>query len=416
MDSEVAISLRNVSKCYKRYAHPVDRLKEILLPDRNHAQEFWALKDINLEVPKGKTVGIIGRNGSGKSTLLQIIAGTLTSTSGSVEVNGRIGALLELGSGFNLEFTGRENVFLNGAILGLSREEMEKRFDEIAAFADIGDFIDQPVKTYSSGMIVRLAFAVSVNVEPEILIIDEALAVGDAAFQFKCFERLEYLTKSGVTILFVSHDIGTVKNFCEHVLYLANGTERASGPADQIAELYFLDLRDQQKKSLGSSSLNSSVKLKKAIGGNSLIAFGTDEGHIVKAEFIDTGSWRSVFTTGDQIQVKVEVEFDQSVAHPCVSILLQDRRMLLIGGRRVRLPVDFQEDKVRSATILFNFKASLEEGSYFLTTKLENCQTANNALLIDKQVGLLSFEIVRSYQEDFLGIVDFKIGFNFIGE
>jgi lipopolysaccharide transport system ATP-binding protein len=173
----------------------------MLYPGYTYAQDFWALRDINLEVLKGQTLGIIGRNGSGKSTLLQIIAGTLTPTSGSVEVKGRIGALLELGSGFNPEFTGRENVFLNGAILGLTREEMEQRFDAIAAFADIGDFIDQPVQTYSSGMVVRLAFAVSVNIEPDILILDEALAVGDAAFQFKCFERLERLTKLGVTIL-----------------------------------------------------------------------------------------------------------------------------------------------------------------------------------------------------------------------
>jgi len=222
--SEIAISLKNVSKCFKRYAHPVDRLKEILYPGHTQSQNFWALQNINLEIIKGQTVGIIGRNGSGKSTLLQIIAGTLTPTSGSVEVKGRIGALLELGSGFNPGFTGRENVFLNGAILGLTREEMEQRFDDIAAFADIGDFIDQSVQTYSSGMVVRLAFAVSVNIEPDILILDEALAVGDAAFQFQCFERLERLTQLGVTILFVSHDMSSVKLFCEHVLYLANGT------------------------------------------------------------------------------------------------------------------------------------------------------------------------------------------------
>lgn len=188
--SEVAVSLNNISKCFKRYNHPTDRLKEILLPGRIRAAEFWALRDINLEVPKGQTIGIIGRNGSGKSTLLQIIAGTLTPTTGDVRVKGRVSALLELGSGFNSEFTGRQNIFFNGRLLGLSQREIEDRFDEIAGFADIGDFINQPVKTYSSGMFVRLAFAVVVNVSPEVLIVDEALAVGDMVFQHRCMRRM----------------------------------------------------------------------------------------------------------------------------------------------------------------------------------------------------------------------------------
>src|SRR4028118_1341232 len=184
--TENVISLKNVSKCFKRYDRPGDRLKEIIYPSKKLADEFWALQDINLEVPKGQTLGIVGRNGSGKSTLLQIIAGTLTPTAGEVRVNGRVSALLELGSGFNPEFTGRQNVFFNGQILGLSREEVEAKFDDIAAFAEIGDFIDRPVKTYSSGMAVRLAFAVVANTEPKILIVDEALAVGDAKFQARC--------------------------------------------------------------------------------------------------------------------------------------------------------------------------------------------------------------------------------------
>jgi lipopolysaccharide transport system ATP-binding protein len=171
--TEIAISLHNVSKCYKRYSRPVDRLKELLLPGRSHAENFWALRDINLEVAKGETLGIIGQNGSGKSTLLQIIAGTVTPTTGEVWVNGRVSALLELGSGFNPEFTGRQNVFFNGRILGLSRQEIEAKFDDIAAFAEIGDFLDQPIKTYSSGMVVRLAFAVIANTEPQILIVEQ---------------------------------------------------------------------------------------------------------------------------------------------------------------------------------------------------------------------------------------------------
>ena len=196
MSSEIAIKVENLSKCYHIYDQPRDRLKQMILPrmqraigmqPRQYFREFWALKDVSFEVKKGETVGIIGRNGSGKSTLLQMVCGTLNPTSGSIQTSGRIAALLELGSGFNPEFTGRENVYLNGAVLGLSRDEIDVRFDEIAAFAEIGEFIDQPVKTYSSGMMVRLAFAVAINVDPQILVVDEALSVGDELFQRKCF-------------------------------------------------------------------------------------------------------------------------------------------------------------------------------------------------------------------------------------
>jgi len=227
--SQIAISLKNVSKCFKRYTRPADRLKEILLPGKSRADEFWALQDIDLEVPKGQTLGFVGRNGSGKSTLLQIIAGTLTPTTGEVKVNGRVSALLELGSGFNPEFTGRQNVFFNGRLLGLSHKEIEDKFDEIAGFADIGDFIEQPVKTYSSGMFVRLGFAVAVNVAPEILIVDEALAVGDVVFQHRCIRRMRALMDSGVTTLFVSHDSGAIKTLCNSAVMLHEGKIHTSG-------------------------------------------------------------------------------------------------------------------------------------------------------------------------------------------
>ncbi|GAB4500233.1 MAG: ABC transporter ATP-binding protein [Anaerolineales bacterium] len=229
---DIAIRVKNLSKCYHIYGEPQDRLKQSIFPRvqrllgrpvRQYFKEFWALQDISFSVQKGETVGIIGRNGSGKSTLLQIICGTLTPTSGLIETQGRIAALLELGSGFNPEFTGRENVYLNGAILGLSKEEIDDRFDRIAAFADIGDFIERPVKMYSSGMIVRLAFSVQAMVDPDILIVDEALAVGDEKFQRKCFARLEELKDRGTSILFVSHSGVQIIELCDHVLLLDHG-------------------------------------------------------------------------------------------------------------------------------------------------------------------------------------------------
>ena len=238
MSEQIALSLKNVSKCYKQYARPVDRLKEIFLLGKSRAKEFWALRDINLEVFKGETLGIIGQNGSGKSTLLQIIAGTLMPTMGEIHVNGRVSALLELGSGFNPEFTGQQNVFFNGQILGLSRGQIEARFDDIAAFAEIGDFINQPVKTYSSGMIVRLAFAVVANTEPNILIVDEALAVGDAKFQARCMKRIRQLKEQGVTILFVSHDSSSVKMLCQRAALMSHGRMLEIGEPKEVVNHY----------------------------------------------------------------------------------------------------------------------------------------------------------------------------------
>lgn len=247
MSDDIAIKVEGLSKCYHIYDTPRDRLKQFVMPrlqrligiqPKQYFREFWALKDVSFEVKKGETVGIIGRNGSGKSTLLQMICGTLSPTGGSVETRGRIAALLELGSGFNPEFTGRENVYMNGAVLGLSTEEIDARFDDIAAFAEIGDFIEQPVKTYSSGMMVRLAFAVAINVDPEILIVDEALSVGDELFQRKCFSRIETIRASGSTILFVSHSGGTIVELCDRAVLMESGEKLAVGMPKQIVGRY----------------------------------------------------------------------------------------------------------------------------------------------------------------------------------
>jgi len=243
----VAISVSHLSKCYQIYDTPRDRLKQFVLPpiqkvmrknSKQYFKEFWALQNISFQVEKGETVAIVGRNGSGKSTLLQIITGMLMPSSGFVETHGCIAALLELGAGFNPEFSGRENVYLNAAVLGLSKEEVDDRFDDIAAFADIGEYIDRPAKTYSSGMLMRLAFAVNTCIEPEILIVDEALSVGDVPFQSKCFRRLRQLTENGTSILLVSHDISTVRSICRRALWLKQGQAEMWGDAKDVAKEY----------------------------------------------------------------------------------------------------------------------------------------------------------------------------------
>lgn len=235
MSSEISIKVKNLSKCYHIYDHPRDRLKQFVLPriprmvrlaglqPKQYFREFWALRDVSFEVNKGETVGIIGRNGSGKSTLLQMICGTVSPTSGCVTTSGRVAALLELGAGFNADFTGRENVLLNAAILGFPRDAVEERMAELLAFSELGEFLDQPVKTYSSGMYARLAFSIAVHVDPEILIVDEALAVGDSRFVAKCMRRIKKIQERGATILFVSHDVGSVRTLCQRAIWLDKG-------------------------------------------------------------------------------------------------------------------------------------------------------------------------------------------------
>jgi lipopolysaccharide transport system ATP-binding protein len=263
MDGELLISAKNLSKAYRIWSDPAARLFGPLMAEtaewlpgefgralraRAHARyrDFFALRDVSFEVRRGEAVGIVGRNGAGKSTLLQIIAGTLQPSSGTIRTAGRVGALLELGSGFNPEFTGRENVYLNAAVLGLSRRQAEAKFSEIEAFAEIGAFIDQPVKIYSSGMMMRLAFAVQTAIEPDLLIVDEALSVGDAPFQAKCFARLKELQRRGCSFLFVSHDIGTIRTLCHRALFLAGGKIMAQGESKAVCDAYQIAcLREQ---------------------------------------------------------------------------------------------------------------------------------------------------------------------------
>lgn len=381
--SEIAISLKNVSKCFKRYNRPVDRLQEILLPGKHRADEFWALKEINFEVPKGETLGVVGRNGSGKSTLLQILAGTLTPTTGEVKVKGRISALLELGSGFNPEFTGRQNVFFNGRLLGLSQKEIEDKFDEIAAFADIGDFIEQPVKTYSSGMYVRLAFAVAVNVDPEVLIVDEALAVGDIVFQHRCMRRMRDLMAHGVTTLFVSHDSGAIKTLCNSAIMLHDGVIHASGLPNSVIIEYIktvteleleltqaeVESHEQQKAVVNESiqdAVKSSIAENKTRRGNRKALI--EEVKLLN-RFGEFCGESPIFGFNELVILEVNLKVYESLSECIVGFFICDK-----NGNEIIGSNTFEENhpigKLEpgdTITISFKFKLPLRPASYSLT-------------------------------------------------
>lgn len=358
---DVAIRVEGLGKRYEVYPSPRDRLKQFVMPGlrravglapRDYFREFWALRDVSFDVEKGEAFGIVGRNGSGKSTLLQLITGTLTETTGTIETHGRIAALLELGSGFNPDFTGRENVFLNGMVLGLTRAEVEQRFDDIAAFADIGDHLDQPTRTYSSGMLVRLAFAVQVQVEPDILIIDEALAVGDALFQKRCYERIEKLLASGVTLLFVSHDQETVRTLTRRALLLHEGEVHALGSSSDVIlayrkqlhadeTAYFGELAERARKGRATDAAADSAGDGAAANGASgdaatasrsgALAFGDGGVRVLSVHTVGAdGEPNNVFRHGQKIRVVVRCVADEPAERLNVSVRIRNKQGLKV--------------------------------------------------------------------------------------
>lgn len=355
--NEIAIRVSNLSKCYEIYATPRDRLKQFLLPRvqrklgrqmHNYYREFWAVKDVSFEIKRGETVGIIGRNGSGKSTLLQMICGTLNPSSGTIETNGRVAALLELGSGFNPEFTGRENVYMNASVLGLTTQEIDQRFDDIVAFADIGDFIEQPVKTYSSGMMVRLAFAVIAHVDADILVVDEALAVGDAFFTQKCMRFLRAFIKTG-TVLFVSHDTASIRNLCNYAVWLEKGQVLQEGPPKDVCELYLeafyeamqgkssttklkafkrpdesIPIKDQRLEFINSSNLRNDLQVFKF--DPEAASFGKGGARIENVHLLDaTGDALSWIVGGEQVTLRIVVSVFQDLDSPIIGFHVKDR-------------------------------------------------------------------------------------------
>jgi ABC-type polysaccharide/polyol phosphate transport system ATPase subunit len=314
--SEIAIRVQNLSKCYQIYDTPRDRLKQFVLPRlqgitgkvrKQYFREFWALKDISFDVKKGETLGIIGRNGAGKSTLLQILCGTLTPSSGSVEINGRVAALLELGAGFNPEFTGRENVYMNASVLGLCKEEIDTHIDSIIAFADIGEFINQPVKTYSSGMFVRLAFAIAIHVEPSVLIIDEALSVGDIAFQNKCVLKIRELRDKGTTLLFVTHDLSTLQLICDRVMWLHRGEIVMIGDPVIVSQEYYVETAGVQTR----GNIHATVISQKVTGMAKFIEVTHDS---------PMSTIKPLFSVGDAIRFRLAVQAEKPIGRTVFSV------------------------------------------------------------------------------------------------
>ena len=397
MAEDIAISVNDVSKMYKLYDNPMDRLKESLgLSRKKKYKEHYALNHISFQVHKGETVGIIGTNGSGKSTILKIITGVLSPTGGEVSVNGRISALLELGAGFNGEYSGLENVYLNGSMIGFSREEIDAKLQSILDFADIGEFIHQPVKTYSSGMFVRLAFAVAINIDPEILIVDEALSVGDVFFQAKCYRKFEEFKEMGKTILFVSHDLSSIGKYCDRVVLLNKGEKLAEGGAKEMVNLYRRVLVNQyddadleegaenaeagQDGQLTDGTAGENVSKKEHAGGGramkdslnlnpKVLEYGSKLGEIVDfAIRDDTGMITNVIEKGKEFSVQMKVRFQADVNDPIFAFTLKDLKGTEITGTNTmyeHTPVKPQKaGDVREIT--FKQIMPLEAGEYML--------------------------------------------------
>ena len=397
MAEDIAISVNDVSKMYKLYDNPMDRLKESLgLSRKKKYKEHYALNHVSFQVHKGETVGIIGTNGSGKSTILKIITGVLSPTGGEVSVNGRISALLELRAGFNGEYSGLENVYLNGSMIGFSREEIDAKLQSILDFADIGEFIHQPVKTYSSGMFVRLAFAVAINIDPEILIVDEALSVGDVFFQAKCYRKFEEFKEMGKTIWFVSHDLSSIGKYCDRVVLLNKGEKLAEGGAKEMVNLYRRVLVNQyddadleegaenaeagQDGQLTDGTAGENVSKKEHAGGGramkdslnlnpKVLEYGSKLGEIVDfAIRDDTGMITNVIEKGKEFSVQMKVRFQADVNDPIFAFTLKDLKGTEITGTNTmyeHTPVKPQKaGDVREIT--FKQIMPLEAGEYML--------------------------------------------------
>jgi ABC-type polysaccharide/polyol phosphate transport system ATPase subunit len=439
--SNIAIKIENLSKVYKLYDQPLDRLKESLHPlRRKYHHDFFALDNVSFEIKKGETVGIIGKNGSGKSTILKIIAGVLTPTAGKVTIDGRISALLELGTGFNPEFTGLENIYFSGTIMGYTKEQMEKKVDDILAFADIGEYINQPVKSYSSGMFVRLAFAVAVNINPEILIIDEALSVGDAAFQRKSFNKIEEFREDGRTILLVSHDLNTISSFCSHAIFLDAGKVVEQGEPQHITKIYYETLfcqpenseeMDIRKEIPDDNTLPSSMTFKKQESKNiktlrmaALQKLGLREAFNQKnprtmrmgnkkAEILDfgindmLGKRTTLLTPGSNYTFFLHALFHEDVDSAVIGFQIRNVKGVDMYGTSTLMHNINIEPHRRGDIIETNLNVTmwLTNGIYFLTLGISDPQSDKNTQF-DLHYDAYQFEVKRKDNIYTTSIVD----------
>ncbi len=390
MSSDIAIKVRDLAKSYELYDQPRDRLKQFILPKlhrivgkkpRQYFREFRALEGVSFDVNKGETVGVIGRNGSGKSTLLQMICGTLNPTCGRVEAYGRIAALLELGSGFNPEFTGRENVYMNASILGLSRAEIDQKFDEIAAFADIKHFMEQPVKTYSSGMVARLAFSVAIQVDPDILIVDEALSVGDMSFQEKSFTRMKRIRDNGTSILFVSHSTSAVRNFCDRAIWLDSGRMRSIGERLSICDEYQQEMESEIRLDGQSALANISNQTKHHAP---TVSTRTISVMSVNAD-------KEIYRMGDPIEIKIRLQFkpDPAPLSYGIGVIIHD-----IKGNVITVLNTLRDDifltEEKENTVLIIQDNHFAPGDYDVTVSISD---ENVMFSYDKVDSCLRFKI-----------------------
>ena len=366
MSSEAAIEACDAGKCYALYERPSDRLRQLLWgrwSGRSYHRDFWALKDISFRVAPGEVVGIVGRNGAGKSTLLQLVCGTLQATTGSLAVRGRVAALLELGAGFNPDFTGLENIFINGAILGLQRSDIEARLDDILAFADIGNFIHQPVKTYSSGMFMRLAFSVATSVDPEILVIDEALSVGDGAFARKSFERIMGLREAGKTILFCSHSMYQVEALCSRALWIEGGRLQMDGSAAEVTSAY--------SASLAQGSRNSDLVLPQP--SQTFVAPAAGTGRIVRVSANGTQDNQVALQSGvSDLELTIDFAIDPALPAPGVAVGISDSTERTVASAisvNDRVTTHVNADGHGRAVLTFP-KIALLKGHYLVTVIL----------------------------------------------
>lgn len=405
MAAENAIEIKDVTKIYKLYDKPIDRLKESLSPrHREYHRDFYALNNISFTVEKGQTVGIIGTNGSGKSTILKIITGVLTPTTGTVRVDGKISALLELGAGFNQDYTGIENIYMNGTMMGYSRKEMDAKLPEILAFAEIGDFVYQPVKTYSSGMFVRLAFALAINVEPEILIVDEALSVGDVFFQSKCYRRMEEIRKSGTTIVMVTHDMGSIIKYCDKVILLNKGEFIAEGSAGKMVDLYkkilagqmealraeVAQMHDFSGDKVVVAEENVSASEEKADRGKDMDASPEDKGLMRdqmtinanreeygdgRAEIFDLGlldergNVTNLLLKGENFSIRERIRFHADIQTPIFTYTIKDKKGTELTGTNTLFEgTDIKPVKAGDEyDVTFTQKMTLQGGEYLLS-------------------------------------------------